>query len=143
MRPIRRVLLITPAALLVMHVGTPVAPAQSPGKIRFGVGPLQPTSAETKKAYEPFFAYVARKLDRDFDLVATTDCTRLHRVAKAGVAVVASLHQVHLAMTYADRIVALRAGRVIADAPAASLDARAIEQIYAKDGEPAARSPRP
>jgi len=46
-------------------------------------------------------------------------------------------------MTYADRIVALRAGRVIADAPAASLDARAIEQIYAKDGEPAARSPRP
>ncbi len=50
-------------------------------------------------------------------------------MAKAGVAVVASLHQVHLAMTYADRIVALRAGRVVADASAASLDARAIEQI--------------
>jgi len=76
MRPIRRVRLITLAVLLVMHVGTPVAPAQSAGKIRFGVGPLQPTPAETKKAYEPFFAYVARKLDRDFDLVATTDCTR-------------------------------------------------------------------
>ena len=44
-------------------------------------------------------------------------------------------------MTYADRIVALRAGRVIADAPAASLDARAIEQIYAKNGEPAASPP--
>jgi hypothetical protein len=56
MRPIRRVLLITLAALLVMHVGTPVALAQSAGKIRFGVGPLQPT-AETKKAHEPFFAY--------------------------------------------------------------------------------------
>jgi len=131
MRPIRRVLLITLAALLVMHVGTPVAPAQSPGKIRFGVGPLQPTPAETKKAYEPFFAYVARKLDRDFDLVATTDW--------AGISVALANDQV----TYADRIVALRAGRVIADAPAASLDARAIEQIYAKVGEPAARSPRP
>ena len=131
MRPIRRVLLITLAALLVMHVGTPVALAQSPGKIRFGVGPLQPTPAETKKAYEPFFAYVARKLDRDFDLVATTHW--------AGISVALANDQV----TYADRIVALRAGRVIADAPAASLDARAIEQIYAKVGEPAARSPRP
>ena len=60
----------------------------------------------------------------------------LHRVAKAGVAVVASLHQVHLAMSYADRIVALRDGRVVADAPATSLDARAVEQIYARNGEP-------
>jgi phosphonate transport system ATP-binding protein len=60
----------------------------------------------------------------------------LHRVAKTGVAVVASLHQVHLAMTYADRIVALRAGRVVADAPATSIDARAVEQIYARNGEP-------
>ncbi|HXJ79229.1 MAG TPA: phosphonate ABC transporter ATP-binding protein [Candidatus Methylomirabilis sp.] len=59
----------------------------------------------------------------------------LHRVAKSGVAVVASLHQVHLATSYADRIVALRAGRVVADSPAASLDARAIEQIYARNGE--------
>ena len=61
----------------------------------------------------------------------------LHRVAKSGVAVVASLHQVHLAMAYADRIVALRAGRVVADAPAASIDARAVEQIYAQNGESA------
>ena len=38
------------------------------GKIRFGVGPLQPTPAETTKAFEPFFAYVAKKLNREFDL---------------------------------------------------------------------------
>jgi phosphonate transport system substrate-binding protein len=37
------------------------------------VGPLQPTPSETTKAYEPFFAYVATKLNREFDLVATTD----------------------------------------------------------------------
>src|SRR5215472_16699427 len=43
------------------------------GKIRFGVGPLQPTPSETTKAFEPFFAYVAKKLVREFGLVATTD----------------------------------------------------------------------
>jgi phosphonate transport system ATP-binding protein len=46
--------------------------------------------------------------------------------------VVASLHQVHLAIAYADRIIALRAGRVVEDAPAGRLDARALEQIYGR-----------
>jgi len=41
------------------------------GPLRFGVGPLQPTTSETKKAYEPFFAYLARQLNREFDLVAS------------------------------------------------------------------------
>jgi phosphonate transport system ATP-binding protein len=53
------------------------------------------------------------------------------------VAVIASLHQVHLAMAYADRIVALRDGRVFQDAPVAEIDARAIEQIYGSRGEAA------
>ena len=60
----------------------------------------------------------------------------LRSAAARGVAVVASLHQVHLARTYADRILALRAGHVVADAPTAQLDVRSIEQIYerAADG---------
>jgi phosphonate transport system substrate-binding protein len=58
-------------------------------KLRFGVGPLQPTPTETKKAYEPFFAYLAKKLDRDFDLVATTDW--------AGISVALANDQVDLA----------------------------------------------
>jgi phosphonate transport system ATP-binding protein len=58
----------------------------------------------------------------------------LRAVAAAGVAVVASLHQVHLATAYADRILALRAGRVVEDAPASDVDARAIEQIYERNG---------
>jgi phosphonate transport system substrate-binding protein len=58
-------------ALTLTAVGD-LAQAQS-GKLRFGVGPLQPTPTETKKAYEPFFAYVAKQLNRDFDLTATTD----------------------------------------------------------------------
>ncbi|MGH7305181.1 MAG: hypothetical protein ACRELZ_18000 [Candidatus Rokuibacteriota bacterium] len=41
----------------------------------------------------------------------------------------------HLARAYADRIVALRDGRIVEDAPAARLDTRAIEQIYERNGE--------
>src|SRR5215471_11721325 len=52
---------------------TPAFAQEKGGKIRFGVGPLQPTPSETTKAFEPFFAYVAKKLNREFDLVATTD----------------------------------------------------------------------
>ena len=73
----------------LVQLGVVVAAAQSAGKIRFGVGPLQPTPAETKKAYEPFFAYLAKQLDRDFDLVATTDW--------AGISVALANDQVDLA----------------------------------------------
>ena len=59
------------------------------GKLRFGVGPLQPTPSETKKAYEPFFAYLAKELGRDFDLTATTDW--------AGISVALANKQVDLA----------------------------------------------
>jgi phosphonate transport system substrate-binding protein len=76
--------------VLVLFVGALAAsaPAQD-RKLRFGVGPLQPTPTETKKAYEPFFAYLAKKLDRDFDLVATTDW--------AGIAVALANDQVDVA----------------------------------------------
>src|SRR5262249_44278918 len=56
-----------------LPLATAVDPQDKGGKLRFGVGPLQPTPSETKKAYEPFFAYVAKQLNREFDLVATTD----------------------------------------------------------------------
>jgi phosphonate transport system ATP-binding protein len=72
----------------------------------------------------------------DPDAAATVlDCLRA--ATKAGVAVVASLHQVHLATAYADRVVAMRDGRIVQDAPAAQVDAGALESIYARnDGEP-------
>jgi len=67
--------LIAALALLAFALSMPalVFAQEKGGKIRFGVGPLQPTPAETTKAFEPFFAYVAKKLNREFDLVATTD----------------------------------------------------------------------
>ena len=61
---------------------------------------------------------------------AATVLASLRSAVGAGVAVVASLHQVHLARAYADRILALRAGRLVQDAPTAHLDVRALEQIY-------------
>jgi phosphonate transport system ATP-binding protein len=51
--------------------------------------------------------------------------------ARRGVTVVCSLHQVELAKQFADRIVAMRGGEVIADGPPAGLDAAALARIYA------------
>jgi phosphonate transport system ATP-binding protein len=65
---------------------------------------------------------------------AATVLDSLRAAAAGGVAVVASLHQVHLARAYADRIIALRAGRVVEDAPAAQVDARVLESIYGRNG---------
>ena len=68
----RLALVLAALTALAVTVADPAA-AQEKGKLRFGVGPLQATPTETKTAYEPFFAHVAKALGRDFDLVATTD----------------------------------------------------------------------
>jgi len=60
-----------------------------PAKLRFGVGPLQATPEDSKKAYEPFFKYLADSLGTQFDLVATTDW--------AGISVALANEQVDLA----------------------------------------------
>lgn len=49
------------------------AVAQTKKKLHFGVGPLLPNPDDTKKAYMPLFAHLAKELSVDFDLVATTD----------------------------------------------------------------------
>src|SRR5215470_17872596 len=87
MTPTGRILAVV-TTLLVITAAAALA-QERPGTIRFGVGPLQPTPSETKKAYEPFFAYVAKQLGRDFDLVATTDW--------AGISVALANGQVDLA----------------------------------------------
>jgi phosphonate transport system ATP-binding protein len=47
-----------------------------------------------------------------------------------GIAVLCSLHQTDLARRYADRIVALRAGKVVLDAPSTEIDIAQIDSIY-------------
>ena len=67
----RRNLLIGSAGLASVAALRPVI-AQTK-KLRFGVGPLLPLAEDTKKAYTPVFAHLAKQLGVDFDLVATTD----------------------------------------------------------------------
>src|SRR3989441_11262375 len=83
------VLLALPGLALFPGGGLAATADAQGGKLRLGVGPLQPTPSETKKAYEPFFAYLAKELGRDFDLVATTDW--------AGISVALANGQVDLA----------------------------------------------
>ena len=41
-----------------------------PAKLRFGVGPLLPTTTDTKAAWEPFFAWLAGQLGTDHEVTA-------------------------------------------------------------------------
>src|SRR5436190_14290078 len=70
-KPSRRNFLIGTAGLASVAALRPVI-AQSK-KLRFGVGPLLPNPEDTKKAYTPVFAHLAKQVGADFDLVATTD----------------------------------------------------------------------
>lgn len=42
-------------------------------KLRFAVGPLLPNPTDTRTAYTPLFAHLAKQLGVDFDLAVTTD----------------------------------------------------------------------
>ena len=47
-----------------------------------------------------------------------------------GVSVLCSLHQLHLAKSYADRLIGLAGGKLVTDVPAASFDAAAADRLY-------------
>lgn len=68
----RRSFIVATAGLAATTLFTP-AIAQGRKKLHFGVGPLLPSADDTKKAYTPLFAHLAKELGVDFDLVATTD----------------------------------------------------------------------
>ncbi len=68
----RRRFIAGSAGLAAASILTPTL-AQSRKKLHFGVGPLLPNPDDTKKAYMPLFAHLAKELGVDFDLVATTD----------------------------------------------------------------------
>jgi phosphonate transport system substrate-binding protein len=75
MQPTRRQILAAgaiAAGTLALGAAPPLM-AQTRRKLRFGVGPLLPNVEDTKKAYMPLFAHLAKALNADFELVATTD----------------------------------------------------------------------
>ncbi|QCK87869.1 phosphonate ABC transporter ATP-binding protein [Phreatobacter aquaticus] len=57
--------------------------------------------------------------------------TVLRQVAQeSGIAVLCALHQVDLARRFADRVIALKAGRIVLDGPASAFNAAAFTDIY-------------
>jgi phosphonate transport system substrate-binding protein len=68
----RRTFIAGAAGLLTAAAVSPVL-GQSRKTLRFGVGPLLPTPEDTRKAFGPVFAHLAKELGVDFQLSATTD----------------------------------------------------------------------
>ncbi|WP_137042877.1 phosphonate ABC transporter ATP-binding protein [Pseudolabrys sp. FHR47] len=56
-----------------------------------------------------------------------------------GIAVLCSLHQTDLARRFADRVVAMKDGRVVLDAPTAALGKEQLTAIYGRGSPPAVR----
>lgn len=71
--PFRRLLSIAAAGAVALTMGAAASGAWAQSKIRFAVGPFQPTASDTRKSYEPFFKHVAAALGRDYELAVTTD----------------------------------------------------------------------
>lgn len=70
----RRQFLRCSAALALSATVSTTAFAQAPARLRCAVGPFLPSPEDTRKAYTPFFAHLAKSLGaRDFDLAVTTD----------------------------------------------------------------------
>lgn len=63
--------------------------------------------------------------------------------AERGATVVCSLHQVELAREFADRIVGLRAGRLVFDGSPAAFSAAGFDQLYRDEPAPSSVAPAP
>lgn len=65
----RRTLFLTAGAALA----APSILRAREARLRFAVGPFQPTPTDTRKAFEPFFKHIADRLGRPYELVVTND----------------------------------------------------------------------
>ena len=60
-------------------------------KIRFVIGPYQPTPQDTRTAFEPFIKHVAEELGVDYEMVVTNDWAGIAVALSTGQADVASI----------------------------------------------------
>ena len=67
----RKFLTKVTAGMAIAPLGQPARAQKT--KLRFAVGPLLPNPDDTKKAFGPVFAHLAKELGVDYELVATTD----------------------------------------------------------------------
>lgn len=69
----------SPALLVALVMATTLGlliappPGSAEEKLRFVVGPFQPTATDTRTAYEPFFKHLAEALGRPYELVVAQD----------------------------------------------------------------------
>src|SRR5882724_3325577 len=68
-----RILALAALAVPASAAFAPRHSAQAADTLHFAVGPLQPTPGETKRAFDPFFKYLAERLGVTYTLEATTD----------------------------------------------------------------------
>lgn len=65
-----RLFVLAIAVCVAVTAGNQAAAAE---KLRFAIGPYQPTPGETRTAFEPFFKYLAEQLGVDYELTVTND----------------------------------------------------------------------
>ena len=52
-----------------------------------------------------------------------------------GISILLNIHHVELAIEYADRIIGIRAGKIVYDGPSANVDQAVLDAIYGDNGQ--------
>lgn len=61
------------------------------------------------------------------------DFVRINR--EMGISILLNIHHVELAIEYADRIIGIRAGKIVYDGPSANVDQAVLDAIYGDNGQ--------
>lgn len=115
--------LLRQVGLAPEHLTRRVSDLSGGQRQRVGIARALMLDPEILVADEPVASLDPRASEEVLDLMRREALAR-------GVTVLCSLHQLDLARRFADRIVALSAGRLMFDGPAAAFDAAAVLEIY-------------
>ena len=58
----------------------------------------------------------------------------VHINQELGISILLNIHHVELALEYADRIIGIRAGKIVYDGPSARVDQAVLDAIYGEQG---------
>ena len=57
----------------------------------------------------------------------------VHINQELGISILLNIHHVELALEYADRIIGIRAGKIVYDGPSKQVDQAVLDAIYGED----------